>query len=187
MVAEIVFGLAGLAMMYGMADHQGRANLKSWIGGHVAPVKRHTPKILFRSLFLLLFAGSGAITWSSVKEIYEFLTSLAPMARKDVFMLIVNIFNALAYGSASFACFMLTFGKHPEKRLPLVLAENKPVSFRLQGSTGAEALKKALHEGITVTVSIDSKRQVHIEADNLDGISLSQLPATPSSSTTIKD
>ena len=71
--------------------------------------------------------------------------------------------------------------------MPLILTEGKPVRIRLQGSTDAEALKQALHEGITVTVSIDSKRQVHIEADNLDGISLSQLPATPSSSTTIKD
>ena len=110
-----------------------------------------------------------------------------PISRKDVFMLILNTFNVIAYAGASGAFLLLAVAPFPKQRMPLILIEGKPVRIRLQGSTDAEALKNALQEGITVTVSIDSKRQVHIEAENLDGISLSQLSDASTKPNTIKD
>jgi|GEM_PF-1941852 len=184
---SMVAVLAAGAWHYGSSGPDKRENFRRWLSEHTRRAKPVVASSALRLLFLCMFAGAAAITWSSAKEIYDFRMSPEPISRKDVFMLILNTFNVIAYAGASGAFLLLTVAPFPKQRMPLILTEGKPVRIRLQGSTDAEALKQALHEGITVTVSIDSKRQVHIEADNLDGISLSQLPATPSSSTTIKD
>lgn len=184
---SMVAVLAAGAWHYGSSGPDKRENFRRWLSEHTRRAKPVVASSALRLLFLCMLAGAATITWSSAKEIYEFRTSAEPIARKDVFMLILNTFNVIAYAGASGAFLLLAVAPLPKQRLPLILTEGKPVRIRLQGSTDAEALKKALHEGITVTVSVDSKRQVHIEADNLHGLSLSQLPATPSSSSTIKD
>ncbi|MDQ7987044.1 hypothetical protein QYS36_19060 [Pseudomonas sp. G34] len=184
---SMVAVLAAGAWHYGSSGPDKRENFRRWLSEHTRRAKPVIASSAIRLLFLCLLAGAAVIAWSAAKEIYEFRVSSEPITRRDVFRLILNTFNAIAYAGASVAFLLLAIAPLPKQRLPLILTEGKPVRIRLQGSTDAEALKKALHEGITVTVSIDSKRHVHIEADNLDGISLSQLPATPSSSTTIKD
>lgn len=187
MISEIFFGICGLVLAYGVAGPQGRENFRQWFSEKAQQAKPVVTSSAVRLGFLVLFVGAAAITWSSAKEIYDFRVSSEPITRRDVFLLMLSTFNVLAYLSASLAFAALAANPFPKKRMPLILKEGEPVSFRLQGSTDAEALKKALNEGVTVTVSIDSKRQVHIEADNLDGISLSQVPDALTTTNTIKD
>lgn len=183
MVAVIAAG----AWHYGSSGPDKRENFRRWLSEHTKRAKPVVASSALRLLFLCMLAGAATITWSSAKEIYEFRVSAEPISRKDVFMLILNTFNVIAYAGASGAFLLLAVKPFPKQRMPLILTEGKPVRICLRGSTDAEALKKALHEGITVTVSIDIKRQVHIEADNLDGISLSQVPDASTTSNTIKD
>jgi len=183
LVAVLVAG----AWHYGSSGPDKRENFRRWLSEHTQRAKPVVASSALRLLFLCMLAGAATITWSSAKEIYDFRTSAEPITRKDVFMLILNTFNVIAYAGASGAFLLLAVAPFPKQRMPLILIEGKPVRIRLQGSTDAEALKNALQEGITVTVSIDSKRQVHIEAENLDGISLSQLSDASTKPNTIKD
>lgn len=184
---SMVAVLAAAAWHYGSSGPDKRENFRQWLSEHTRRAKPVFASSALRLLFLCMLAGAAAITWSSAKEIYEFRMSPEPIARKDVFMLILNTFNVIAYAGASGAFLLLTVAPLPKQRMPLILTEGKPLRIRLQGSTDAEALQRALRDGITVTVGIDSKRQVHIEMDNLDGISLSQTSEMPSTASTLKD
>lgn len=179
--------IVGGAWHYGSSGPDKRENFRLWLSQLTQQAKPIAARSGLRFIFLIVFVGAAIIAWSSAKEIYDFRFSPEPITRRDVMMLILSAFNLLVYSSTSVVLATLAANPFPKKRVPLILKEGEPVSFRLQGSTDAEALKKALQEGVTVTFSIDSKRQVQIDTENLNGISLSQLPTTPSSSTTIKD
>lgn len=173
------FFLSLIALILGGAWHYGssgpakRENFRQWLSEKTQQAKPLVARSAVRLLFICLLVGAAAITWSSAKEIYDFRTSAEPITRKEVFMLLLNTFNTLAYAGASLAFFMLSVAPFPKKRMPLILTEGEPVSFRLQGSTDAAELQRALGEGITVTVSIDASRKIKVTADNIDGISIS--------------
>lgn len=165
-------GIAGLLWAYGSAGEERRANFRAWLAFHIARAKPHTANVLFRLMFLVLLLGTAAIVFGSVKEIYEFRTSVEPLSRREVFMLILNLFNAFAYGVASFACLMLTVGPRPKKTLPLALTEGQPLTLFLKCETESAALHEALQNGIEVRLGIDSNRELQVETIGIDGVVL---------------
>ncbi|EZH79870.1 hypothetical protein AU05_14905 [Ectopseudomonas composti] len=167
-----VMGIAGLIWAYGSAGEERRANFRAWLAFHIARAKPHTANILFRLMFLVLLLGTAAIVFGSVKEIYEFRTSVEPLSRREVFMLILNLFNAFAYGAAFLACLRLTFGPRPKKTVPLVLKEGQPVTLFLKCEAESTALHEALQNGISVRLGIDSNRELQVETEGIDGVVL---------------
>lgn len=165
-------GIAGLVLAYGSAGEERRANFRAWLAFHIARAKPHTANVLFRLMFLVLLLGTAAIVFSSVKEIYEFRTSVEPLSRREVFMLILNLFNAFAYSAASLAFLRLTFGPRPKKTVPLVLKEGQPLTLFLKCETESAALHEALHNGIEVRLGIDSNRELQVETIGIDGVVL---------------
>ena len=164
--------IVGGAWHYGSSGPDKRENFRQWLSLHTQRAKPIAARSGLRLLFLIALIGSALISWSSAKEIYDFRVSMEPITRRDVFMLILSAFNLLVYLSASVALAALAANPFPRKRMPLILKEGEPVSFRLQGSADAEAFKKAISEGVTVTVSIDSERQVLITTDNLPELTI---------------
>lgn len=165
-------GIAGLLWAYGSAGEERRANFRAWLAFHIARAKPHTANVLFRLMFLVLLLCTAAIVFGSAKEIYEFRTSVEPLSRREVFMLILNLFNAFAYGVASFACFMLAVGPRPKKTLPLALTEGQPLTLFLKCEAESAALYEALQNGISVRLGIDSNRKLQVETAGIDGVLL---------------
>lgn len=167
-----VMGIAGLIWAYGSAGEERRANFRAWLAFHIAQAKPHTANALFRLMFLVLLLGTAAIVFGSVKEIYEFRTSVEPLSRREVFMLILNLFNAFAYGIASFACLMLAVGPRPKKTMPLVLTEGRPLTLFLKCEDESTAFEEALKNGISIRLGIDSNRELQVETAGIDGVVL---------------
>lgn len=176
-ILAVIALLGSAAWTYGSASAERRANFKSWVTGHVERAKPVTAKAFLRLFFLLLLIIAGSVTWKSVSEVYDFVKSAEPITRPAVFMLLLSVFNALAYSAASFTCLLLLIKPLPKKKYPLVLTEGEPVRLTLRGDPDIAAFKDALRKGITVTVAIEDGK-LNIETENLDGISLSQISET---------
>ena len=165
--------VAGAAWTYGAAGDARRANFRSWLLGHFGRAKPIAMKLLIRAAILGLGLVSGFIVWFSVSGIYEFRTSLEPITRGDVFHLLMNAFNLLAYGSACYACFLLLISPKRPRKIPLEITEGQPITFTLRGEPDGEALKDSIKKGITLTIEARDG-QLHVSAGNIDGFIFQQ-------------
>lgn len=163
-------GIAGLAWAYGSAGEERRANFRMWVAFHVARAKPHTAHLLLRFMFFVMLLGSAAIVFISIKDIYEFRTSVEPMSRGEVLMLILNLFNAFAYCISSLACLMLTIRPRQKKTRPVVLTEGQPLTLSIKCDADSDALHTALQKGLSVVVGIDSNRQFQVGTTGINGI-----------------
>lgn len=168
-----LIGLAGLAWAYGSAGELHRANFKQWIAGHFERAKPLSLKLLIRAGLVLTGALTLTIVYFSGLEIYKFQTSLEPLARKEVFTLLVNVFNLLAYLAASFALLLTLFKPVRPAKVPLVLTEGQPITISLRGEPDIEAFKEAMKKGITMTIGVENG-ELYIDAQNLDGFSFTK-------------
>lgn len=165
--------IAGLAWTYGSAGEARRADFRQWVAEHFERAKPLTLKLLTRLGLLLTFALTASIVYFSAREIYDFQTSVEPLARKDVFMLLLSAFNLLAYLAASFALFLTLFKPVRPAEVPLVLTEGQPITLSLRGEPDIEAFKEAMKKGITMTIGVENG-ELYIDAQNLDGFSFTK-------------
>jgi hypothetical protein len=168
-----LIGLAGLAWAYGSAGELHRANFRQWVAGHFERAKPLSLKLLIRTGFVLTSVLTVAIVYFSAREIYDFQTSVEPLARKEVFKLLVSVFNLLAYSAASFALFLTLFKPVRPARVPLVLTEGQPITISLRGEPDIEAFKEAIKKGITMTIGVENG-ELYVDAQNLDGFSFTK-------------
>lgn len=168
-----LIALAGAAWTYGSAGDVRRANFSSWISGHFGRAKPIAAKLLIRTAMLGLGVVAGIIVWVSVREVYEFRTSLEPVTRRDVFHLLMNSFNLLAYASVCYACLLLLISPKRPRRIPLVITEGQPITFTLRGEPDIEVFKESIRRGITVKVEACDGR-LNVAAENIDGFSFQQ-------------
>jgi hypothetical protein len=109
-----ICAVAALAWSYGSAGEQKRANFKSWISGRASSSAPAFRRVLRHLVPALLSIGAGWFCWHSIVAVAEFLVSPAPMTRREVFHLPVNLFNAIMYGGGALTFALLTFDR-PKK------------------------------------------------------------------------
>lgn len=165
--------IAGLAWTYGSAGEIRRANFKQWVAEHFERAKPLTLKLLLRLGLVLTSALTVSIVYFSAREIYDFQASLEPLNRKDIFVLLVSVFNLIAYSGASFALLLALLKPVRPARVPIVLTEGQPITISLRGEPDIEAFKAAMKKGITLRIGVENG-ELFIDAQNLDGFSFTK-------------
>lgn len=162
-VLSSLIGVAGLCWAYGSAGADRRAEFKNWLAGALSAAAPHVRWLVLKSLFLVLTLTCVAVLVNVWIWVSAFLTSEQPMQRKEVFLLCIQLFNGLTYGSAFFAFLFLTIrkletpAKHQDKlmlfeqgdRLVLTIADGADLQTvaRQMADTGITVTFKKLESG----------------------------------------
>jgi hypothetical protein len=170
-IAGIFAAIFTTLFAYASASEQEKKRFKSWISSKVTTHASVAKKTLWRLAFGLAAIGCIAIVWSSVTGIHEFLVKTESIGRQEVFRLILNLFNALFYGSAAFACLLLAI-KPPEKKqekdsLLLACKQGEYITLTPTEGVSSELLASQLKSG-GIRIRIDrlqtNQVQIAIEA-----------------------
>jgi len=134
----VLFAMIAAAWTYGSSEEVKRARFKGWALGMLSAV---APGV------------------NAVFSVTAFLTSDQPMQRQEVFFLIVQLFNGLAYGSAFFACLLLTVRKEGlgtrkhQENLMLMAEGERLILFIADGADLQTVACQLAESGITVTLA----------------------------------
>lgn len=156
-VLSSLIGVAGLCWAYGSAGADRRAEFKNWLAGALSAAAPHVRWLVLKSLFLALTLTCVVVLVNVWIWVSAFLTNEQPMQRKEVFLLCIQLFNGLTYGSAFFAFLFLTIRKletpvrHQENLM--LLEQGDRLLLSVADGADLQAVARQLAEsGITITV-----------------------------------
>lgn len=155
----VLFAMIAAAWTYGSSEEVKRARFKGWALGMLSAVAPGVRYVLVKSVYLFVMLVSAAVVVNAVFSVTAFLTSDQPMQRQEVFFLIVQLFNGLAYGSAFFACLLLTVRKEGlgtrkhQENLMLMAEGERLILFIADGADLQTVACQLAESGITVTLA----------------------------------
>lgn len=154
-----LFAMIAAAWTYGSSEEVKRARFKGWALGKLSAVAPGVRYVLVKSVYLFVMLVSAAVVVNAVFSVIAFLTSEHPMQRKEVFFLIVQSFNGLAYSSAFFASLLLAMRKEGSDKKKhqenLILLEvDQRLVFYIAGGADLQTVAGQLMEGgIAITLT----------------------------------
>lgn len=140
-IATIV-GVLHFVLTYAKQEEEHRRRFNEFLFGWIAKIAPTAAFLAKRLFFLGLTIGTALIVWKSVTWIHGFLGSSAALTRSEVFHLLLNLFNAFAYGVASLVGFSFTVRRR---------------SVVVNNATG-DCLLVSCKEGDVVRISLDVKK-----------------------------
>lgn len=155
----VLFAMIAGAWKYGSSEEVERTRFKNWALGKLSAAAPGARYALVKGVYIFVMLVSAAVVVNAVFSVTAFLTSDQPMQRQEVFFLIVQLFNGLAYGSAFFACLLLAVRKeglgttkHQENLM--LLAEGERLVFSIADGADLLTVARQLAEsGITITLA----------------------------------
>lgn len=156
-ISGVVGGVASACWIVGSAGETKRSNFKEWLLWLLSALAPGVRWVMIRSLFLGLTLLCAAVLVGVWIWVSGFLASDQPLQRKEVFLLCVQLFNGLTYGSAFFAFLLLTIrglkarDKHQEDLILLRQGERLVLSFADEEDLDAAA-RQIFECGVIVTL-----------------------------------
>jgi len=164
-------GIVAIIWAYGSAGEERRVNFRAWAASHIASVAPAAKRAAWLSGFAALAVGAGAVAISSGLWIFGFLTRDAPIARKEVFELILNMVNVTVYSGVALAGVTLIF-KFPQRETisgmhVISSREGEYLELKLDGECDVSTLEQQLRgEGIRIRLDkvVRGKARIAIQA-----------------------
>lgn len=106
---SLVCAVVAACWAYGSADPEKRTRFKTWAGSKLSAYAPRAKRLIARAFCLAVTLWSAWVVKDAWSWVSDFLASSAPLQRREVFALCVQLFNGLAYSSSFCAFLALTF------------------------------------------------------------------------------